>query len=259
MDEAEQLCDRLVVMDGGRIVAEGSPRELIERVLHPRGARAALRPFDHDQAAEKLATVPAERIEVLPDRLLLYVDDGDARPGRGHARGPRAADRAGAPQHAGGRLPAAHRPEAGGRMTALAARQPGRGARAGGPRRPPAGQRWPSARVPVLADELPPDLARHDLLQRAQPGALPGRDGLGLGTLVDQHGTASLGGVSYLAFLAPGLLAATAMQTAVGESHLPGLPAGEVAADLPGRRGHPAAPGATSSAATCCSSRCGWS
>ena len=43
MDEAEQLCDRLVVMDGGRIVAEGSPRELIARALHPRGRRAALR------------------------------------------------------------------------------------------------------------------------------------------------------------------------------------------------------------------------
>ena len=44
MDEAEQLCDRLVVMDRGRIAAEGSPRELIERVLHARGARAAVRP-----------------------------------------------------------------------------------------------------------------------------------------------------------------------------------------------------------------------
>ena len=43
MDEAEQLCDRLVVMDKGKIVAEGSPRELIEAPLHPRGARAALR------------------------------------------------------------------------------------------------------------------------------------------------------------------------------------------------------------------------
>ena len=43
MDEAEQLCDRLVVMDGGRIVAEGSPRALIEQLLHPRGGRAALR------------------------------------------------------------------------------------------------------------------------------------------------------------------------------------------------------------------------
>jgi lipooligosaccharide transport system permease protein len=48
-----------------------------------------------------------------------------------------------------------------------------------------------------------------------------GAMGLGLGTLVDEHGTASLGGVSYLAFLAPGLLAAAAMQTAMGESTYP--------------------------------------
>src|SRR5215472_4568911 len=48
-----------------------------------------------------------------------------------------------------------------------------------------------------------------------------GAMGLGLGKLVDQHGTASLGGVSYLAFLAPGLLAAGAMQTAMGESAYP--------------------------------------
>ena len=43
MDEAEQLCDRLVVMDGGRIVAEGSPRGADRAALHPRGGRAALR------------------------------------------------------------------------------------------------------------------------------------------------------------------------------------------------------------------------
>jgi lipooligosaccharide transport system permease protein len=48
-----------------------------------------------------------------------------------------------------------------------------------------------------------------------------GAMGLGLGTLVDRHGTASLGGVSYLAFLAPGLLAASAMQTAMGEATYP--------------------------------------
>jgi len=48
-----------------------------------------------------------------------------------------------------------------------------------------------------------------------------GAMGLGLGTLVDKHGTASLGGVSYLTFLAPGLMAASAMQTAVGESLYP--------------------------------------
>jgi lipooligosaccharide transport system permease protein len=48
-----------------------------------------------------------------------------------------------------------------------------------------------------------------------------GAMGLALGKLVDKHGTAHLGGVSYLAFLAPGLMAAAAMQTAVGESLYP--------------------------------------
>jgi lipooligosaccharide transport system ATP-binding protein len=76
MDEAEQLCDRLVVMDGGRIVAEGSPRSLIEsystrEVLEVRFATDSQATY-----AEKLAGI-AERIEVLPDRILLYVADGD--------------------------------------------------------------------------------------------------------------------------------------------------------------------------------------
>jgi lipooligosaccharide transport system permease protein len=48
-----------------------------------------------------------------------------------------------------------------------------------------------------------------------------GAMGLGLGTLVDRHGTSGLGGASYLAFLAPGLLAAAAMETAMGESSYP--------------------------------------
>jgi lipooligosaccharide transport system ATP-binding protein len=84
MDEAEQLCDRLVVMDGGRIVAEGSPRELIERystreVLEVRFA-GELEPF-----AGKLDGV-GERIEVLPDRLLVYVSDGDEAAAEVHRR-----------------------------------------------------------------------------------------------------------------------------------------------------------------------------
>jgi lipooligosaccharide transport system ATP-binding protein len=76
MDEAEQLCDRLVVMDKAKIVAEGSPSELIDRystreVLElrlPDSARDAL-----DGRADGLA----ERIERLPDRVLLYTDDGE--------------------------------------------------------------------------------------------------------------------------------------------------------------------------------------
>ena len=62
MDEAEQLCDRLVVMDGGRIVAEGSPRALIERLLHPRGGRAAVRRRRRrSRIAEKLAGIGERR------------------------------------------------------------------------------------------------------------------------------------------------------------------------------------------------------
>ena len=58
MDEAEQLCDRLVVMDGGRIAAEGSPRELIERYSTPEVLELRFDPGVHENAAEKLAAVP---------------------------------------------------------------------------------------------------------------------------------------------------------------------------------------------------------
>ena len=78
MDEAEQLCDRLVVMDGGKIAAEGSPRELIETYSTPEVLELRFDIAEHDQAAEKVADAPSERIEVLADRILLYVADGDA-------------------------------------------------------------------------------------------------------------------------------------------------------------------------------------
>ncbi len=77
MDEAEQLCDRLVVMNGGRIVAEGSPRALIERYSTPEVLELRFDPGDHEQAAEKLAALPAERLEVLADRVLVYTRNGD--------------------------------------------------------------------------------------------------------------------------------------------------------------------------------------
>jgi lipooligosaccharide transport system ATP-binding protein len=75
MDEAEQLCDRLVVMDGGVIVAEGSPAELITRystreVLELRFASGAPPPV------EELSRL-ADRVEALPDRFLLYTGDGE--------------------------------------------------------------------------------------------------------------------------------------------------------------------------------------
>ncbi len=77
MDEAEQLCDRLVVMDHGKIVDEGSPRSLIER--HCTREVVEARFDDHGQldlAAAQLGTSSA-RIERLADRLLLYVDNAD--------------------------------------------------------------------------------------------------------------------------------------------------------------------------------------
>jgi lipooligosaccharide transport system ATP-binding protein len=85
MDEAEQLCDRLVVMDGGRIVAEGSPRALIERystreVVELRFTAESQEPF-----ADKLTGL-GERVEVLPDRILLYVTDGDGAVAEVHRR-----------------------------------------------------------------------------------------------------------------------------------------------------------------------------
>lgn len=76
MDEAEQLCDRLVVMDHGRIVAEGSPRQLIRQhttreVVEVRFGSA------RNAAMEARLREFCDRLEVLPDRILLYADDGE--------------------------------------------------------------------------------------------------------------------------------------------------------------------------------------
>ncbi|WP_052372838.1 ABC transporter ATP-binding protein [Amycolatopsis taiwanensis] len=85
MDEAEQLCDRLVVMDGGRIVAEGSPAELIDRY----STREVLElRFPPGEAAPDVADL-AERVEVLPDRVLLYTGSGETALECAHARGVR--------------------------------------------------------------------------------------------------------------------------------------------------------------------------
>jgi len=76
MDEAEQLCDRLVVMDHGTIVAEGSPRELIMR--HSTREVVELRFVDDTDELLLARLAPlAQRMEVLPDRILLYVQEGD--------------------------------------------------------------------------------------------------------------------------------------------------------------------------------------
>jgi lipooligosaccharide transport system ATP-binding protein len=88
MDEAEQLCDRLVVMDGGKIVAEGSPRALIEN--YSTAEVVELRFADgldsNAQYAAKLDGI-GERVDPLPDRVLLYADDGDDAMAEVHRRG----------------------------------------------------------------------------------------------------------------------------------------------------------------------------
>ncbi len=77
MDEAEQLCDRLVVMDGGVISAEGSPSELIARHSTREVVELRFTPDAERPGAELLDRV-AERFEELPDRILLYAADGEA-------------------------------------------------------------------------------------------------------------------------------------------------------------------------------------
>ncbi|HVE96711.1 MAG TPA: ABC transporter ATP-binding protein, partial [Pseudonocardiaceae bacterium] len=77
MDEAERLCDRLVVMSGGLIVAEGSPGELIARYSTREVLELRFRPGDQHNWLEAVDGL-ADRIEKLPDRLLLYTVDGEA-------------------------------------------------------------------------------------------------------------------------------------------------------------------------------------
>ncbi|NOX23306.1 MAG: ABC transporter ATP-binding protein [Actinobacteria bacterium] len=77
MDEAEQLCDRLVVMDHGKIVAEGSPRGLI-RDYATRDVVELRFPVGVQETIVGTLEPLADRVEILPDRVLLYTTDGDA-------------------------------------------------------------------------------------------------------------------------------------------------------------------------------------
>src|SRR5713226_4877437 len=78
MDEAEQLCDRLVIMDQARIVAEGSPRELIARYSTREVVELRFHTTDEREAAFPKVRHLSDRVEALPDRILIYADDGDA-------------------------------------------------------------------------------------------------------------------------------------------------------------------------------------
>jgi lipooligosaccharide transport system ATP-binding protein len=97
MDEAEQLCDRLVVMDGGRIAAEGSPSALIRQWSTREVVELRFPAGENEVAAEKVEALVAdtalplramvERVEVLPDRVLLYSHDGDEAAAELHRQG----------------------------------------------------------------------------------------------------------------------------------------------------------------------------
>jgi lipooligosaccharide transport system ATP-binding protein len=86
MDEAEQLCDRLVVMDRGVIAAEGSPLDLIRQHSTREVAELRFPVGDHDATAEKIADL-GDRVEVLPDRILVYSENGEHVLEQVHERG----------------------------------------------------------------------------------------------------------------------------------------------------------------------------
>ncbi len=86
MDEAEQLCDRLIVVDQGRIMAEGSPASLIREYSTREVLEVRFGSDQNAAAAERLAGL-GDRIEVLPDRVLVYAHDGEAALAEVTARG----------------------------------------------------------------------------------------------------------------------------------------------------------------------------
>ncbi len=76
MDEAEQLCDRLVVMDKGKIMAEGSPADLIREYSSKEVVEVRFGSSRNAEVAEQLKGI-GERLEVLPDRILIYSEQGE--------------------------------------------------------------------------------------------------------------------------------------------------------------------------------------
>ena len=158
MDEAEQLCDRLVVMDKGKIAAEGSPLELIRRYSTREVVELRFRGENRPEevAAELKSRLDGfvRRLEALPDRLLLYTDDGDATASHIHELGLQPGQRARPPLDAGGRLPPSHRPDPGGRLSSA---------------------RAPASCLRVLGDAVPARLARYGDHERHQSRLLSGR------------------------------------------------------------------------------------
>ena len=86
MDEAEQLCDRLIVMDKGKIMAEGSPAELIRSYSSREVLEVRFGSSKNAEVAEQIRGL-GDRIEVLPDRILVYAEDGEAELAKIHKLG----------------------------------------------------------------------------------------------------------------------------------------------------------------------------
>ena len=198
--------------------ARSSPRarrgELIERVLDARGRSSCASPRRAGAAGRRLRRSSAERVEELPDRVLLYTATATRpRPRRTSAGCRRIVARP--PQHARGRVPAPDRPHARG-LTWRAVLQP-----------------LPRVRALARAVQAASGAGRSGTSSR-QPAALPagdrGRPRHASST--STHGTRS-GGVPYLDYVAPGLLAAAAMQTATIESSWPVHGGDQVVARLP--------------------------
>jgi lipooligosaccharide transport system ATP-binding protein len=76
MDEAEQLCDRLMVMDKGKIMAEGSPAELIKKYSSKEVLEVRFGSENNASVAKKIEGI-GERLEILPDRILVYAENGE--------------------------------------------------------------------------------------------------------------------------------------------------------------------------------------
>ena len=190
MDEAEQLCDRLVVMDKAKIVAEGSPRSLIEEYATREVTELRFAPGVQETLDGQLDGL-AERIERLPDRVLLYADDGEAAVAAAHARGLQPEQvlvRRSSLEDVFLRLT--------GRSLDRVARRP----------RCAAAHRSGRARLRASLPAVPADATGRRIFSSfLTPGPVPGRDGPGA-RLVRRpgHGRRRSAGVSYLAFLAPG-------------------------------------------------------
>ena len=107
MDEAEQLCDRLVVVDKGTIMAEGTPASLIKKYSTREVVEVRFGSDRNAEVAKKLKGV-GERLEVLPDRILIYSDNGEVELERDRQARSQPDHEPRAPVEPRGRLPAAH-------------------------------------------------------------------------------------------------------------------------------------------------------